>query len=208
MSNQQRQLWVDGYIAHTFGPQAAEWYHAYLLRRESRHINWNAATLGPLLAFCAAPPYGSGQAWTIDYLARDTGLVPVIPQQIWTPQTWPHHAAELHRPIFFVHWNCGDIGLPLIKAAAGDCMSLYGAEKTAPIGPSLSVRIHIGVSEIRQLCLGGHDGQFSNLQWHGYAPWNCPIEGGLETPWGILSHRFKTFAKHVAKTVMRFMEVT
>jgi hypothetical protein len=148
----QLDLFIDGYIAKMFGPQAAEGYHVQLLSRESRLVDSYTRPSGSLVIFFAAPPHGLGtnlHDWAIDYATKDTGLV--IPQQIWAPrnqsdaQRYVHHE-RLRPPIFFVHRDYGNLGLPLIEAAAGNCMSLRDAEQTAPIGPSAHAQIRINVS--------------------------------------------------------------
>jgi hypothetical protein len=153
MNGQQPGLWVDGYLAHMFGPQAAEEYHASLLRRESRHINWQTQRSGFSLFFFAAAPATDGpgpvQQWIIDYLRKDTGLV--IPQQIWAPRNRSDARRyvdneQLHPPIFLVHSNSGDLGFPLTDVAAGNCMSLRDANQTAPVGPGVHAQIRINVS--------------------------------------------------------------
>jgi hypothetical protein len=153
MDNQQhgqQELWVDGYIAHMFGPQSAQGYHASLLRRESRDIDWRIGALGSLLFFIAAAPgTDPAQDWIIDYLRRHTGMV--IPQQIWVPRNrsdarrYVDHE-QLHPPIFLVHRDLGDLGFPLVNVAAGNCMSLRDANQTAPVGPGFHAQIGINVS--------------------------------------------------------------
>jgi hypothetical protein len=154
MSSQQpgqRLLWVDGYIAYMFDPQFAERYHTSLLRRESRDINWHTEEAGSLSFFLAAAPITNGpvQHWIIDYVAKDTG--PVIPQQIWAPRNrsdarrYVEHE-QLHPPIFLVHRDSIDLGFPLTDVAAGNCMSLRGADQTAPVGPGVHAQIRINVS--------------------------------------------------------------
>jgi hypothetical protein len=146
MSNQRRPIWECGYIAHSFGCSAAEQYHNRLFRMDSRSIVWSVEPVGNLRALVASSTDYRGQAWTIDYMAKDTGPVRVIPQGIWVSQSRMDHAPELHRPIFFVRRDRGDIGLPLIDAAQGHCESLRDAEETVLVGPGHTTQIHIGVS--------------------------------------------------------------
>ncbi|KAI0255610.1 hypothetical protein BJV78DRAFT_687969 [Lactifluus subvellereus] len=187
----QLHLLIDGYIAHMFSPRAAEIYHVSLLGRESRLINWYTR-VSPSLekAFFAAPHrLGSNQNdWAIDYAINDTG--PVIPQPIWAPrhgldaQRYVHHE-QLCPPIFFVHKNCRDLGLPLIEAAAGNCMSLRGADQIAPVGSGHHIQLRIN--------------------WRGYAPLDSQIIIRKQTPpWETIS--LEMLAKYVARRVMNFME--
>jgi len=149
--NVQRDLCIDGYIAQMFDPQAAEEYHLSLLRREPGQIQLQADVAGTG-AFLATPPPGLtfGQHdWVIDHAVRDTG--PVIRQKIWEPKKssdklrWVDHE-QLHPPIFFIHKNGRDLGLPLKNAAGGNCMCLRGAEEAAPVGTSAHAQIRINVS--------------------------------------------------------------
>jgi hypothetical protein len=155
MDNQHhaQQLWVDGYIAHMFGPQDAEGYHASLLRRELRYINWQIRESKSLLSFFATAPGTGGpgpvQHWIIDHLHKDTGLV--IPQQIWVPQNRSDarryvENEQLHPPIFFVHSNLGHLGFPLTDVAAGNCVSLRDADQTAPVGPGVYAHILVRIN--------------------------------------------------------------
>jgi hypothetical protein len=157
MDNQrhaQQQLLIDGYLAHMFGALAAERYHVSLLKRESQHINWQTKVSGSLVFFFApAPRDGLGPDrgyWIIDYVTKDTG--PVIPQQIWAPQNssdalrrYVEHE-QMCPPIFLVHRDSVDLGFPLTDAAAGNCMSLRGADQTAPVGSGVHAQIRINVS--------------------------------------------------------------
>ncbi len=148
---QQKDLRIDGYISQMFDPQVAQEYHVSLLRREPGQIQWQADVTGTGV-FLTAPPPGqpSGQhGWAIDYAVRNTG--PVIRQKIWEPKKssdklrWVDHE-QLHPPIFFIHKNGQDLGLPLIEAAGGNCMSLRGAEEAASVGTSAHAQIRINVS--------------------------------------------------------------
>jgi hypothetical protein len=152
MDQQQKiNLCIDGYISQMFGPQDAEEYHHSLLRRGPGPIQLQADVAGTG-AFLATPPPGQtfGQhSWVVDYAVRETG--PVIRQKIWAPkkesdkQRWVGHE-QLHPPIFFIHNNGRDLGLPLKDAAGGDCMRLRGAEEAAPVGSSAHAQISINVS--------------------------------------------------------------
>jgi hypothetical protein len=153
LDTQQPQLLVDGYIAQMFGPGIAEWYHASLLKRGTRDINWHTEESGSLLFFFAAVPGANGPGpvhrWVIDLKLKYTGLV--IRQQIWMPQNRTEVTRyviqeQLHPPIFLVHRYSRDLGLPLTEVAAGNCMSLHGADQTAPVGPGYHAQIRINVS--------------------------------------------------------------
>jgi hypothetical protein len=204
----QRDLFIDGYIAQMFDPQVAEEYHG----REPGHIQLQADVTGTG-AFLATPPPGpAGQhGWVIDYEVRVRG--PVIRQKMWAPRNpsdrlrWVDHE-QLHPPIFFIHKNGQDLGLPLQEAAGGNCMCLRGAEEAAPVGTSAHAQIRINVSSI----FGVHSPELMvkvyPSQWCGYVGlgWNEQISIQKQTqPRETTS--LETFAKHVAKKTVKFMEV-
>lgn len=153
--NTQPQLLIDGHIAHMFGPQGAEAYHASLLKRESRFIRWHInVSEFPVIPFAAPPPPGldsNQDDWVIDYATRDMGQV--IPQEIWAPRKQSDAQRfvineQLRAPIFFIDRNGQSLGLPLKAAAAGDCMRLRGANQTALVGSSNHAQIRINVGSI------------------------------------------------------------
>jgi hypothetical protein len=209
--NVQRDLCIDGYIAQMFGPQAAQEYHDSQLKRKPGQIQVLADVAGTD-AFLATPPPGptSGQyGWIMDYAVKDRG--PVIRQKIWVPKKlsdklrWVDHD-QLHLPIFFIHKNGQDLGLPLDVAAGGNCVSLRGAEEAAPVGSSAHAQIRINVSSI----FGVHSQELMvkvyPSQWCGYADWDEQISIQKQTqPREIIS--LETFAKHVAKKTLKFMKV-
>ena len=155
---QPSDLFIDGYIAQMFGPPDAEAYFSVsLLKREPRPIQWHTDVNYVTGVFLAAPPPGLAcdrDDWVIDYAVRSTG--PVIQQKIWTPRSDKTPSDRVRRvdheplppPIFFIHNNGWDLGLPLVEAAGGNCMSLRGAEEEAPVGPSAHAQIRINVSLI------------------------------------------------------------
>ena len=150
--NFEPDLLIDGYISRTFRPRDAEAYHASLLRREPQHIQWYTILPEFPGIFFATPPAGTEpdqQGWAIDYVIKDTGLV--IPQQIWAPRKAAdaqRYVHELRPPIFFVHRDGRSLGLPLMEASGGNCMSLRGADQLAGLGQSAHAQIRINVSYI------------------------------------------------------------
>jgi hypothetical protein len=164
MSPQQdirRQLLIDGYIAHMFDPRGAEEYHASLLRREPRSIQWYTSDTGSPDIFFAAPPPGQDtnqHDWAIDYVAQGYGFGDPAadletPENCRMTQRYVHHE-QLRPPIFFVHRNGADLGIPLTEAAAGNCTHLRGADQVASVGSSTHTQIRINVSPIRTLLCG------------------------------------------------------
>ena len=211
--NVQRDLFIDGYIAQMFDSQVAEEYYVSLLRRELGPIQLQADVTGTG-AFFASPPAGptsNQHDWVIDYAVTDTG--PVIRQKIWAPKKssdklrWVDHE-QLKPPIFFIHKNGRDLGLPLTGAAGGDCMCLRGAEEAAPFDSRAHAQIRINVS----LIFGVHSPELMKVypsQWRGYKhlEWNEQISLQKQTqPRETIS--LETFARHVAKKTLKFMEVT
>lgn len=153
MNSQQKNPWIDGYLAHMFGSQDIVGYHASLLKREARDLIWHAQVSGSLLFFSAASPNPHDpNHWIIDYGRTERGLV--IPQQIWVPsnrtevQRYVVHE-PLRPPIFLVHSDSSDLGFPLVDIAEGNCMNLRDADETAPVGllrSSSHAQIRINVS--------------------------------------------------------------
>ena len=206
---------IDGYIAQMFDPQVAKEYHTSLLGGdlESGQIQLQADDTGTG-AFLATPPPGltsCQHGWVADYVVKDTG--PVIRQKIWAPKKssdkllWVDHE-RLHPPIFFIHNNGRDLGLPLMEAARGNCMCLRGAEKAAPVSSTAHVQIRINVSSI----FGVHNPEqmvkVYISQWRGYVylDWNEQISIQKQTqPREAIS--LEAFAKHVARKTLKFMEV-
>ena len=156
MGPQDSDLLIDGYLSQMFSSCDAEKYHISLLGRESHLIQRHVIL--PEGNFLATPPptpppglESNQEAWAIDYAINDTGRV--IPQQIWAPrkpadeQRYVRHE-QLRPPIFFVLKDGRSLGLPLIEAAAGDCMRLRDAGQVAGVGPSSHAQIRISVSSI------------------------------------------------------------
>ncbi|KAF8475377.1 hypothetical protein DFH94DRAFT_635373 [Russula ochroleuca] len=149
--NDQRDLLVDGYIAHMFGPLDAEAYYVTLLKMETRHIQWHIDLTGAFLAAPPPEPATDRHDWVIDYAIRSAG--PVIPQNIWVPKRSSDKVRRrdherLHPPIFFIHKSGRDLGLPLFEAAQGNCISLRGAEEAAFVTTSAHAQIRTNVSSI------------------------------------------------------------
>jgi hypothetical protein len=150
-------LRIDGNIAQTFGPESAAEYFARLLRVDVRSLRpigtqeWPHAFFITSPAVEDAPPsahIGGRPAWLLDYAIRQIGTV--VPQRIWSAQN-PSDAqrygnAQLNMPIFFVHNDRVNLGLPQPRAVAGDCAMLLGANATAPVGDCSTTYIRINVS--------------------------------------------------------------
>ena len=208
----ERDLLIDGYTAHTFGPHDAEAYFVSLLKRESGQIQWHTDATGAVLV---TPPPGwavsNQHVWVMDYIARETG--PVIQQKLWAPKKRSEKLRrvdhwQLSPPIFFIHSNGQDLGLPLIGAAGGDCMCLRAAE--GAVGTGAHAQIRINVSTISTFIIHGLDLIVRTYlsQWRGYEhlDWNEQISI-LRQSTARETISLETFAKHVGRKVLKFMEV-
>ena len=152
---QQMDPLVDGYLTNMFGSADAEAYYSNLLKRETRLLRPYNLPNYPGIFFAAPPlrpdlnPTPPQTPWVIDYAVRNWGTV--IKQQIWVTR---NQHEFLRPPIFFVHKN-GGLGLPLIQAARGDCMSLNGASSRAPLDAASSthaqIRIHVSFVPVSRM---------------------------------------------------------
>jgi hypothetical protein len=150
-------LRIDGHIAQTFGPETAGQYFARLLRVDSQLLQpvetqeWPDAFFITSPEVQNAPPSAqiAGQpAWLLDYAIQQVGTV--VPQRIWSAQ----HPADAQRygnvplnmPIFFVHGDRVNLGLPQPTAAGGVGSMLLGADAIAPLGDCTTTYIRINVS--------------------------------------------------------------
>ncbi|KAH9955294.1 hypothetical protein BC827DRAFT_1141722 [Russula dissimulans] len=125
-------------------------------------------------------------AWLLDYAIRQVGTT--IPQRVWSPgnpsDSQRHTNVSLNMPIFFVHKDRVNLGLPLLKAALGNCEMLLGASSAAPVGDSTTTYIRIN--------------------WLGYAEWTTQIMIKDQTSEHNTISLGK-FAKRVGSAVSRFM---
>ncbi|KAI0255572.1 hypothetical protein BJV78DRAFT_1279317 [Lactifluus subvellereus] len=190
-------LCVDGNIAQTFGPERATQYFARLLRVDLRSLRPTGSQEWPHAFFITSPAVKNSPpsvlidrqpAWLLDYAIRDVGTV--VPQHIWSV----HHPSDggryyknvpLNMPIFFVHNDRVTLGLPLLRAAAGDCMTLLGVGAAPPVGDCSTTSIRIN--------------------WPGYGDWNTQITIKDQTP----AHNtipLEKFAKRVASAVCKFLD--
>jgi hypothetical protein len=154
---EHRDLLIDGYISHMFGPLDAEKHHATLLRREPQLIQWYSIPIFPGIFFAESPTEPGfdqelePESWAIDYVVKDMGVV--IPQQRWAPrpsadaQRYIHHQ-ELCPPIFFLHEDGESLGLPLVEAACGECSHLQDAMHAAAISSITYTQICINVRPV------------------------------------------------------------
>jgi len=151
-------LYIDGYLAQMFGPKGVESYLLRLLGVEARFLRLNFSQEWPQAFFITSPVVQNARpslsingqpAWLLDYAIRQVGTI--IPQRVWTPG----YASEIQRqanmllnmPIFFVQKDRVNLGLPLLKAAVGNCEMLLGASAPAPVGDCTTtyIRINVGI---------------------------------------------------------------
>ncbi len=130
-------LFVDGNIAQTFGPQVAESYLCRLLQVYRRSFRATNDPRWPSAFFTTQPPLAHGRPfpdtygrpiWLLDFAIRNRGTV--VRQQIWAPQNEAqrHAHAPLNMPIFFVHNDQVTLGLPISIAATRDPMTLWSSQ--------------------------------------------------------------------------------
>ncbi|KAI0044771.1 hypothetical protein FA95DRAFT_1608292 [Auriscalpium vulgare] len=192
-------LFLNGYLAHTFTPHGAAFYLAYLLKVD-------AATLYPIgnvhgwpravfIAFPQVPnaaPHALAGAqqplWITDYeVAPNLGTV--IPQRLWYPHSVTDQRqyvaqARLELPVFFVHAN-GALGLTLANAAAGNFHTLRGSQAAAPIGGKSSTHLRIA--------------------WPGYKDYKRQFQTRDET-FERKPITLEKFVRHVARSVDAFLQ--
>ncbi|KAI9432653.1 hypothetical protein H4582DRAFT_2083042 [Lactarius indigo] len=187
-------LLVDGNIAQMFGPLDAGKYFTRLLQIDSRAIRTMHDPQWPSAFFISHPSASrahhftvvQGQhVWLLDYLIRHGGTVVV--QRIWAPQNegQRHAHVPLNMPIFFLHNDRRTLGLPIVAAAARDCMTLLDTGKPAAVGDCSTT--------------------FIRINWPGYGEWSSQIMTRDQTP----AHNtisVEKFAKRVASAVCRFMD--
>jgi hypothetical protein len=146
-------LFIDGYLAQTFGPQATASYFTRLLGVDARMLHPIVTQEWPHVFFITSPVVQNippslsidrNPAWLLDYAIRQVGTV--VPQRIWSPGNSSDSQHPLKLPIFFVHKDGVNLGLPLLQAASGDCKTLLDAGTTAPVGNASTMYIRINVS--------------------------------------------------------------
>lgn len=156
---QRDYLYTHSYIARTLEPRDAAQYFTRLLHVDERSLQPIFSQDWPNAFFITSPQVQNAApairvegrpAWLLDYLLQNYGTV--VPQRIWSPGTpsdaQRYNNVSLNMPIFFVNNDRRTLGLRLVNAAAGDCMSLLNARSTAPVGNchTTSIRIKVSVS--------------------------------------------------------------
>jgi len=144
-------LYVDGYLAQMFCPEGVESYLPRLLAMETPPMRLNVTQEWPQAFFITSPMQNTRPclsingkpAWLLDYAIRLVGTV--VPQRIWSPRCFSGANLLLRMPIFFAHNDRVNLGLPLIKAVAGDCEALLDASAPAPVGDCSTTYIRINV---------------------------------------------------------------
>jgi hypothetical protein len=158
-------LYIDSYLAYTFGPEEAAWYFPRLLKMDASSIRLSVFyhehtgaffITGPAMQNAKSSDVVRGQpAVLLDYTIRPDGTV--VPQGIWSSEN-PAHVRRytdrpLSMPIFFVDSDRVHLGLPLLPAVLpllpaveGDCTTLLCADDAPPIGDCFTVYIRINVS--------------------------------------------------------------
>jgi len=188
-------LFIDGYIAQTFGPRGAAPYFTRLLGLEAQILRPIVSQAWPHAFFITSPvipnvppslSINGKPAWLLDYSTRQVGTV--VPQRIWSPGYSPDSQRYVHPlklPIFFVHKDRVNLGLPLLKAAAGNCETLLDAKAAAPVGNPSTMYIRIN--------------------WPGYSEWTTQrMTRDQTSEHNTIS--LEKFAKRLASAVSRFLD--
>jgi hypothetical protein len=207
-------LCIDGNISQTFGPEGATQYFARLLRMDPRSIRITGSQEWARAFFITNPVVQNGPpsvriderpAWLLDYAIQDVGTV--VPQHIWSAPNASdakrYGNVPLNMPIFFVHKNRVNLGLPLLRAAAGNCMTLLSVGAAAPVGDGSTTYIRINVSIFHVV----HPIKLSALKWPGYIDWSTQIMLKDQTS-AYNRITLEKFAKRVASAVCKFLDVS
>ncbi len=150
----------EGFLTKMFGRRDAAFFIESLLKVDVRNVYLVGNVPGCHNALMVqspsnqdahvdafAPP-NNQPLWILDMIPPP--MYQVVPQKIWTPPNqsdWRRYVEQacLRMPVFFIQ-NDGAIGLPLVRALAGDRASLRGADMPAPLGGGHSTQIRIAVS--------------------------------------------------------------
>ena len=147
-------LYIDGNIAQMFSPEGAMRYFARLLGVDVRSLRPIVSQEQPHPFFLTnpvaeniRPSLAIGRP--LDYAISRAGTV--VPQRMWSSGT-PTDARRqanvlLNMPIFFVRDDSVTLGLPLLRAEAGDRpeATILGAGDTTPVGNCSTMYIRINV---------------------------------------------------------------
>jgi hypothetical protein len=148
-------LYIDGNIAQMFSPEGAMRYFARLLGVDTQSLRPTVSQERPHPFFLTSPAVENVRSSLaingrpLDYAISKAGTV--IPQRMWSSAT-PTDAKRqanvlLNMPIFFVQNDRVTLGLPLLRAVAGDRAeaTLLGAGNTTPVGNCSTMYIRINV---------------------------------------------------------------
>jgi hypothetical protein len=197
-------LCIDGNISQTFGPDGATQYFARLLRVDAQSIRATGSQEWARAFFITNPMVQNsppsiridGQpAWLLDYAIQDVGTV--VPQHIWSapnPSDFKRYGnVPLNMPIFFVHKNRINLGLPLLRAAVGDCKVLLSLGAAAPVGGGSTTYMRINVSIFP--CCSPH--QIERKR---------PLSSGQDTSIGVPRSCSRTRLQHTTQLPLRSLQ--
>lgn len=151
-------LYIDGYVAQTVGPEDAARYFVRLLGVDAQSLR-PAISEQPLHAFFITDsamqtvrPSLAIDGRSLDYAITDAGTV--VPQRMWhsgNPADAQRYAnVSLNMPVFFVQCDQATLGLTLLEAVKGGSdrgtLKLLGARNAAPIGNGHTIYVRINVS--------------------------------------------------------------
>ncbi len=150
-------LFVDGFLAHTFSPQDAYDFFVILLRtphfmQEYRVSYAHAQGLWYIVHSVPSPSLGAPSqnvSLPLDFSIKITQGT-VVPQRRWTPADEVDirrhvEEARLQLPIFFVNRN-GGVGFLLSDILQGRDHDLHNRDSQASFGGRSTIHIRINVS--------------------------------------------------------------
>ena len=210
-------LFVDGFLAHTFSPQDAHSFFVLLLRNPNflqhyRITYSHTQGVWYILRSVPSPSLGAPSqnvSLPLDFSVKLTQGT-VVPQRRWSPADEVdirRHVEEatLQLPVFFV--RNGGIGFWLPDILQGRDQDLYNRDFQASFGGRATTHIRINVSS-RTLVLvakGFHRRLLS--QWPGYDNWKRQIPTKDET-YARNPITLGRFMKHVGTSVNNFITVS
>jgi hypothetical protein len=123
-------LIVDGNIAQMFSPEGASRFFACLLGMDP----WS---LRPTLS----------QERLNAFFITSSDVQSARPSLAINGRPLDYAITSLNMPAFFVHNDRVTLGLPLLEAVNGGCVTLLGADDMAPIGngSTMYIRINVGI---------------------------------------------------------------
>ena len=211
-------LFVDGFLAHTFSPRDAHNFFVLLLRTPNflQHYRISYAPHGAWYIVRSVPSPSLGApsqnvSLPLDYSVKGTQGT-VLPQRRWTPADEVdirRHVEEatLQLPVFFINRN-GSVGFSLPDILQGQDRDLCHRDSQASLGGRATTHIRINVSSHTPLLVTKVFILVCRLlsQWPGCENWKRQIPTRDET-YARNPITLGRFMKHVGTSVNNFMTV-